>query len=173
MRDKVLLVFIVCTLFYGCTYSNKVQTLSTEELCQNIGKYTLYSHEDGLALTNKALAEREFDKERCEKTAKAEYERLSPKYKLKLCQNLAAYHYKGAYKHFKNTLTKIEQAGFADQECNTMADFYYIRLSRKQEKAQAISAALTQAAENMRKSNEALYGPGTAFNPIHINVKVQ
>lgn len=159
----------------GCafSYSQKVKTLSDYELCSNFGKYSLYEHKEGLSLTAAEIKARNetIDKPTCSDTANNTFSALSPKYKLKLCQHLAAYHYKGSYEHYSNTLKKIERLGFADEECSTMVEFYYIKLARKQEKSEAISNALRQVADNMKESNEHIYGPGTRYNPIHLKIE--
>lgn len=166
------MVFIVMMLgLYGCTYSLKVNSISDTELCSNLGYYYIYDNASGIEITQKEIDSRNLDKNVCSGIANKKIEELIPKYKLKLCQNLAEYHYKGAYSHFKKTVDRIRTMDFADEECNTMADFYLIRLSRKQEKAQAISSALKEAAENIKRTNEQLHGKGTQFNPIHINIQ--
>lgn len=168
---KKVLFSLAIVLLAGCTYANRVQSLTDSELCRNLGEYSLYGHEEGIRISKNEIQRRNLNKDQCETIANNTIDRLSPEYKLKLCQNLAEYHYKGAYRHFKRTLDKIKERGYADEECQTMADFYYIRLTRKQEKAQAIADALNQAAENMRETNERLYGRGSYLNPIHIKLQ--
>lgn len=169
MRKVVLLLPLI--VLFGCAYSSKVKRLPEEDLCKNLGKYTLYSNQEGISITQEELKRKNIDQTYCSNIANDEVVRLAPSYKLKLCQNLASYHYKGLYTHFKNTLQKIQNAGFADEECSTMADFYLIRISRKQERDQTIANALNQAAENMRRTNEQSYGRGSALNPIHIKIE--
>ena len=169
MRPLIIIAGLLLVLS-GCS-TTRASSLNDEKLCQNLGEYTLYKHSDGITITMNEIARRNINKKYCEDVANNLITKISPKYKLKLCQTLAEYHYKGAYQHFSRTLKKIEESGFADQECETMADFYYIRLARKKEKRRAIANAINQAAENMRRTNEQLYGHGSAQNPIHIKLQ--
>ncbi len=167
---KALIIILSIIFISGCGYAGKVKSLTDERLCENFGRYSLYAHDEVVHLTKEEIDTRNIDSQHCQDIANSEIDRISPGYKLKLCQNLASYHFKGAYPHFKATLDKIEKAGFADDECNTMADFFLVRLSRKQQKVQAIANALSHASDNMRRTNEQLYGRGSAFNPIHVNI---
>jgi hypothetical protein len=165
---KIIILLIVMTLLHGCSYSQRVKSLNDSELCENLGKYTLYGHIEGIELTQNEIGFRYINQEDCSEIANKTIVQMIPTYKLELCQNLAANHYRGDYIQFKTTLTKIENLGFADDECNTMADFYLIRLSRKQEKSQALATALNQAAANIRHANEQVNGRGSQFNPVHV-----
>jgi hypothetical protein len=172
---KWLGVFVVLCLVTACSYSYRVQSINDNELCDRLGQYVLYGHSAGTTITRAEIERRNLDKGACAERAGAVIDRLSPQHKLKLCQDLAAYQYKGAYEHFKSTLDQIVARGYADDECITMAEFYYVKLARKQEKAVAIAAALNGVAQGMRESNqllwERLYGPGTALNPVHTKVE--
>ncbi len=168
---KIFSVVLSLLVLTGCGFAGKVKRMNDDRLCQTFGEYSLYDHAEAMRLTKEEITRRNIDTPRCENMANSEIDRMSSEYKLRLCQNLASFHYQGAYPNFNTTLDKIEKAGFADEECNTMADFFLIKLSRKQEKAKAISNAINQASENMRRNNEALYGKGTTFNPIHVKIQ--
>jgi hypothetical protein len=168
---KLLYILVFIALISGCSYSSKVKSLDNTELCQSLGKCTLYNHEEGISITKKEISDRGINKDNCSEIANITIEQLTPKYKLHLCQYLAAHHYRGNYIQFRETITKIENNGFADKECNTMADFYMIKLSRKQERDQALANALNQAAENIRRTTEQTYGLGSRFNPIHVKLQ--
>jgi hypothetical protein len=168
---KVLYFLMFAVLISSCGYSFKVKSLGDTELCQNLGKYKLHDNANGIRLTKNEIYTRDINKGNCSTIANETIGQLRPKYKLHLCQYLAAHHYRGNYEKFKETITKIEANGFADKECTTMADFYMIKLSRKKEKDQALSNAINKAAENMRRTNEQIYGRGSRFNPIYIQLQ--
>ena len=157
---KLFYLFIMMTLVSGCAYSQRVQSLTDSELCSNLGHYSLYGHSEGTKLTLDEINARNIYNNDCIELANQTADRMAPDYKLELCQNLAAFHYKGNYKKFRNTLTRIESLGFADEECKTMADFYLTRLTRSQEKKQALADAVKE-----------LYGRGSQSNPYHIKVQ--
>ena len=111
-------------------------------------------------MTRNEIEGRNIDKISCSSIANHAIDALMSKYKLRLCQRLAGFHYRGEYEKFKRTLDKIQESGFADEECIDMADFYMIKITRKQEKQQAISSAI-----------EKLYGRGSSGNPIYIRLQ--
>jgi len=148
-----IFILVGLIILQGCNYSQRVQSLSDTELCENLGYYSLYKHTEGISLTQAEINFRSINKNNCEGIANAKIDQITPKYKVQLCQNLVAYHVKGAYEHFKITLDKIKNLNFADEECYTIAEFYLIRLNRKKEKMQA------------------LFGKGTLFNPFHVKLQ--
>lgn len=168
---KLISLISIIIALYGCTYAKRVSKYDNETLCEKLGKYTLYSNLSGIKTTLDEINRRGIEKEKCTIIANNAYDQHALQYKLKLCQQLAAFHYTGEFEAFKQTSTMIGEKGFADSECNTMADFYFTKLTRKQERSQAISSALHELSISIQNSNNQLYGRGSYFNPIYIKVK--
>lgn len=173
-RGLLIALLLIAQTLTACTYSSRVKEINDLDLCDRLGSYVIQDHKEGIEITRAEIERRQIDKNQCAVRAEAEISKLSPEYKLKYCQELALFQYKGAYQHFKATADRISALGFGDHECLTMAEFYLVRLSRKQEKSEAISSALNQFIESTREQNkllwERLYGPGTSLNPIHIKI---
>ena len=167
---RLLAAIFIAYMLSGCDYASRVTSLSDDELCENLGAYTLKNHEEGLGVTYGEIEKRDIDAESCVAIANREIKNQIPGYKLELCQGIAKYHYNGAYAHFKDALEKIQNAGFADDECDTMAQFMMTRIARSKERNAAIANAIAQTTILMQERNRQLYGIGSSSNPLYIKV---
>jgi len=157
---KYLCYFVFIVVFSGCSYAQRVKSFDDVALCKNLGRYTLHEHNEGVSLTKNEIFSRDIDKDYCSNIANQTIDELKPGLKLRLCQSLAASHYRGDYPNFKRTLEKVQRLGLADEECSTMAEFYMNRIARKKEKDRALSNAINQA-----------FGRGSYYNPVYIKLQ--
>jgi len=168
---KYIYFFAIVMIFSGCArYADRVKLYGDESLCENLGQFTVQKNDEGILLTKNEIEKRNIDKKSCSRIANQTIDEYRPKYKLRLCQTLATWHYRGDYPKFKKLLGKVEKLGFADEECNTMAQFRMNQIARKKERSQAIADAINQASQSYRQTNEQLYGSGYAPS-VYIQLK--
>ncbi len=141
-----------------------------KNICQRYGEHSLYMDKNEAAKYEEIIYSSNIDIKDCETYAKERISKISPDYKISLCEHLAAFYYKGNYPAYTETLDKINHAQFADKECETIGQFFLRRIERKTEKRFKASASLNQLL-NMQKSTSDPYKLGTSSNPIYLKVR--
>ena len=170
MKYTYFLVLVI--IFSGCArYADRVKSFKDDHLCGDLGRFTVQKNNEGILLIKNEIEKRNLDKKYCSRIANQAIDKYRPKYKLRLCQTLATWHYRGDYPKFKKLLNKVGKLGFADEECNTMAQFRMNQIARKKERSQAIADAINQASQSYSQTNEQLYGRGSYTNPVYIQLK--
>ena len=170
---KYFLFTVISLLLLGCaSYQlHNTEGASNEQLCMNLGHTWLYNKTELHSATLAEVNKRDIDKEYCDKFANKKIAELSPRWKINLCQQVSKMHYVGAYEKYKKTMAEIERLGYADAECDEIAEFYWRKVARKQERNARISAAIQQASENYQRQLDRNNALGTYWNPINVNVR--
>lgn len=170
---KLLAFLSMLFIFSACTpkYVNDTATASDEQLCVNLGKAWLYNHSKVRAVTLAEVEKRNINKEYCGKVADRKIAELGSQLKIQLCEQVANLYYQGEYAGYKKKMNELIRLGYVDEECETIAEFYWRRVARKQERSARFAAAFKAAADMMHRQQEKMNALGTWNNPIYINVR--